>query len=74
MNVFFMVEDTYGLKDELLFPTCCHSSAVLKCGMSCSLFEVVEGKGKATRGSLAALIHKLERDRMVSVIVQVLVV
>lgn len=34
--------------------------------MSCSLFEVVDGKGKPTSGSLAALINKLERDRMVS--------
>lgn len=38
----------------------------MKCGMSCSLFEVVDGKGKATSGSLPALLHKLERDRMVS--------
>lgn len=38
----------------------------MKCGMSCSLFEVVDGKGKPTSGSLAALVHKLERDRMVS--------
>ncbi|XP_074537482.1 protein TASOR isoform X2 [Halichoeres trimaculatus] len=48
--------DTYSLSRE-----------VMKCGMSCSLFEVVDGKGKATSGSLAALIHKLERDRMVLV-------
>lgn len=41
-------------------------TAVMKCGMSCSLFEVVDGKGKPTSGSLAALINKLERDRMVS--------
>lgn len=34
--------------------------------MSCSLFEVVDGKGKPTSGSLAALVSKLERDRMVS--------
>lgn len=39
---------------------------MMKCGMSCSLFEVVEGKGKPTSGSLAALVNKLERDRMVS--------
>uniref|UniRef100_A0A3B4F3W8 Transcription activation suppressor b n=1 Tax=Pundamilia nyererei TaxID=303518 RepID=A0A3B4F3W8_9CICH len=39
---------------------------VMKCGMSCSLFEVVDGKGKPTSGSLAALVNKLERDRMVS--------
>lgn len=38
----------------------------MKCGMSCSLFEVVDGKGKPTNGSLAALVSKLERDRMVS--------
>lgn len=38
----------------------------MKCGMSCSLFEVVDGKGKSTTGSLAALVSKLERDRMVS--------
>lgn len=38
----------------------------MKCGMSCSLFEVVEGKGKPSNGSLAAMVHKLERDRMVS--------
>ncbi|CAJ1084995.1 protein TASOR isoform X1 [Xyrichtys novacula] len=43
------------------------SREVMKCGMSCSLFEVVDGKGKATSGSLAALVHKLERDRMVLV-------
>lgn len=42
------------------------SNAVMKCGMSCSLFEVVDGKGKPTSGSLAALLNKLERDRMVS--------
>lgn len=41
-------------------------TAVMKCGMSCSLFEVVDGKGKPTSGSLAALVNKLERDRMVS--------
>ena len=38
---------------------------VLKFGMSCSLFDVVDGKGKGASGSLAGLIHKLERDRMV---------
>lgn len=38
----------------------------MKCGMSCSLFEVLDGKGKPTNGSLTALINKLERDRMVS--------
>ncbi|XP_067448609.1 protein TASOR isoform X1 [Thunnus thynnus] len=43
------------------------SREVMKCGMSCSLFEVVDGKGKPTSGSLAALINKLERDRMVLV-------
>nr|XP_020485190.1 protein TASOR-like isoform X1 [Labrus bergylta] len=43
------------------------SREVMKCGMSCSLFEVVDGKGKATSGSLSALVHKLERDRMVLV-------
>ncbi|KAM8862742.1 LOW QUALITY PROTEIN: protein TASOR-like [Spinachia spinachia] len=43
------------------------SREVMKCGMSCSLFEVLEGKGKPTSGSLAALAHKLERDRMVLV-------
>ncbi|KAE8293585.1 Protein TASOR [Larimichthys crocea] len=43
------------------------SREVMKCGMSCSLFEVVDGKGKPTSGTLAALIHKLERDRMVLV-------
>jgi len=36
--------------------------------MSCSLFDVVDGKGKPTSGSLAALVHKLERDRMVGFI------
>lgn len=40
-------------------------AAVMKCGMSCSLFEVVDGKGKPTSGSLVALVNKLERDRMV---------
>lgn len=43
------------------------SREVMKFGMSSSLFEVVEGKGKASSGSLAALINKLERDRMVLV-------
>ncbi|KAL6119094.1 tasor [Pungitius sinensis] len=43
------------------------SREVMKCGMCCSLFEVLEGKGKPTSGSLAALTHKLERDRMVLV-------
>ncbi|XP_039655493.1 protein TASOR isoform X2 [Perca fluviatilis] len=43
------------------------SREVMKCGMSCSLFEVVEGKGKPTSGSLVALVNKLERDRMVLV-------
>ena len=38
----------------------------MKCGMACSLFEVVDGKGKPTSGTLAALVNKLERDRMVS--------
>ncbi|KAM3618357.1 uncharacterized protein V6R79_019606 [Siganus canaliculatus] len=48
--------DTYSVSRE-----------VMKCGMSCSLFEVVDGKGKPTSGSLAALVNKLERDRMVLV-------
>ncbi|XP_045912322.1 protein TASOR isoform X1 [Micropterus dolomieu] len=43
------------------------SREVTKCGMSCSLFEVVDGKGKPTSGSLAGLVNKLERDRMVLV-------
>ncbi|KAG7520619.1 hypothetical protein JOB18_032909 [Solea senegalensis] len=43
------------------------SREVMKCGMSCSLFEVVDGKGKPTSGTLAALVNKLERDRMVLV-------
>ncbi|XP_070766435.1 protein TASOR [Enoplosus armatus] len=43
------------------------SREVMKCGMSCSLFEVVDGKGKPTSGSLAGLVNKLERDRMVLV-------
>ncbi|KAG7262159.1 LOW QUALITY PROTEIN: hypothetical protein CRUP_003821 [Coryphaenoides rupestris] len=43
------------------------SREVFKYGMSCSLFDVVEGKGKAVSGSLAGLVHKLERDRMVLV-------
>ncbi|KAM6924531.1 protein TASOR [Xenentodon cancila] len=48
--------DTYSVSRE-----------VMKCGMSCSLFDVVDGKGKAATGSLAALVSKLERDRMVLV-------
>ncbi|XP_041802387.1 protein TASOR isoform X2 [Chelmon rostratus] len=48
--------DTYSVSRE-----------VMKCGMSCSLFEVADGKGKPTSGSLAALVNKLERDRMVLV-------
>jgi len=43
-----------------------HCPLVFKYGMSCSLFDVVEGKGKVGSGSLAGLVHKLERDRMVS--------
>ncbi|XP_029291950.1 protein TASOR isoform X2 [Cottoperca gobio] len=43
------------------------SREVMKCGMSCSLFDVVDGKGKPTNGSLAGLVNKLERDRMVLV-------
>ncbi|XP_057686033.1 protein TASOR isoform X2 [Corythoichthys intestinalis] len=43
------------------------SREVMKYGMSCSIFEVVEGKGKPTSGSLLALINKLEKDRMVLV-------
>ncbi|XP_077464136.1 protein TASOR isoform X2 [Stigmatopora argus] len=43
------------------------SREVMKYGLSCSLFEVVEGKGKPTSGSLLALINKLEKDRMVLV-------
>lgn len=49
----------------ICIPTWLCSAAVMKCGMSCSLFEVVDGKGKATSGSLAALLNRLERDRMV---------
>lgn len=49
----------------ICIPTWLCSAAVMKCGMSCSLFEVVDGKGKPTSGSLAALVNKLERDRMV---------
>ncbi|KAM9750947.1 protein TASOR isoform 1-T1 [Menidia menidia] len=48
--------DTYSMSRE-----------VTKFGMSCSLFEVVDGKGKATSGSLVALVGRLERDRMVLV-------
>ncbi|KAK5863730.1 hypothetical protein PBY51_000739 [Eleginops maclovinus] len=48
--------DTYSVSRE-----------VMRCGMSCSLFDVVDGKGKPTNGSLAALVNKLERDRMVLV-------
>ncbi|KAM9855890.1 protein TASOR isoform 2-T2 [Aulostomus maculatus] len=48
--------DTYSVSRE-----------VMKFGMSCSLFEVVDGKGKPISGSLTALINKLERDRMVLV-------
>ncbi|CAL8325414.1 unnamed protein product [Merluccius merluccius] len=48
--------DTYNMSRE-----------VLKFGMSCSLFDVVDGKGKVASGSLAGLVHKLERDRMVLV-------
>ncbi|CAB1329264.1 unnamed protein product [Coregonus sp. 'balchen'] len=40
---------------------------VLKCGMYCSLFEVVDAKGKASSSTLSGLIHKLERERMVLV-------
>ncbi|XP_068188803.1 protein TASOR [Antennarius striatus] len=48
--------DTYNISCE-----------VMKFGMSCSIFQVVDGKGKPTSGSLAALVNKLERDRMVLV-------
>ncbi|XP_045065491.1 protein TASOR isoform X2 [Coregonus clupeaformis] len=40
---------------------------VLKCGIYCSLFEVVDWKGKASSSTLSGLIHKLERERMVLV-------
>lgn len=50
----------------ICIPTRLCFTAVMKCGMSCSLFDVVDGKGKPTSGSLAALVNKLERDRMVS--------
>ncbi|XP_061760151.1 protein TASOR [Nerophis ophidion] len=43
------------------------SREVMKYGMTCSLFEVVEGKGKKTNGSLVGLINKLEKDRLVLV-------
>nr|XP_057908682.1 protein TASOR [Doryrhamphus excisus] len=43
------------------------SREVMKYGMTCTLFEVVEGKGKVTSGSLVALINKLEKDRLVLV-------
>lgn len=49
---------------ELVLTELCVS--VLKCGIYCSLFEVVDGKGKATSSTLSGLIHKLERERMVS--------
>ncbi|KAL1021572.1 hypothetical protein UPYG_G00015030 [Umbra pygmaea] len=40
---------------------------VLRCGLYCSLFEVTDGKGRASSTTLTGLIHKLERDRMVLV-------
>ncbi|XP_068603002.1 protein TASOR [Brachionichthys hirsutus] len=43
------------------------SCEVMKFGMSCSIFQVADGKGKPTSGSLAALVNKLERDRLVLV-------
>lgn len=48
--------DTYSISRE-----------VMKCEMFCSLFEVVDGKGKPTNGSLTALLNKLEKDRIVLV-------
>ncbi|XP_029974464.1 protein TASOR isoform X2 [Salarias fasciatus] len=48
--------DTYSMSRE-----------VMKCEMSCSLFDVVDGKGKPTNGSLTALLNKLEKDRIVLV-------
>lgn len=67
--VFSKGEELSGSLSSLCFNLvffCFRLSAVMKCGMSCSLFEVVDGKGKPTSGSLAALVNKLERDRMVS--------
>ncbi|XP_072305848.1 protein TASOR-like [Eucyclogobius newberryi] len=43
------------------------SREVMRCGLWCSLFDIVEGKGKPGRGNLAALVNKLERDRLVLV-------
>ncbi|CAL1605649.1 unnamed protein product [Knipowitschia caucasica] len=43
------------------------SREVMRCGMWCSLFDIVEGKGRPSKGSLAALVNKLERDRLVLV-------
>ncbi|KAJ8016093.1 hypothetical protein DPEC_G00003570 [Dallia pectoralis] len=40
---------------------------VLRCGLYCSLFEVVDGNGRGSAGTISGLIHKLERDRMVLV-------
>ncbi|KAM4562233.1 protein TASOR isoform 2-T2 [Odontesthes bonariensis] len=69
MNRGMQLEQAKRKIPSLLFSwdTYSVSREVMKCGMSCSLFEVADGKGKATSGSLAALVSKLERDRMVLV-------
>ncbi|XP_051913894.1 protein TASOR isoform X2 [Hippocampus zosterae] len=69
MNQGMLLEQVKRKIPAVLFAWDTYSTSreVVKYGMSCSLFEVTEGKGKPTSGSLAALINKLEKDRMVLV-------
>ncbi|KAK7884176.1 hypothetical protein WMY93_027299 [Mugilogobius chulae] len=69
MNEGMQLEQVKRKIPSILFSseTYIASREVMRCGMWCSLFDIVEGKGKPRRGSLAALVNKLERDRLVLV-------
>ncbi|KAJ0036689.1 hypothetical protein NQD34_005366 [Periophthalmus magnuspinnatus] len=69
MNQGMQLEQVKRKIPSILFSseTYLTSREVTRCGMWCSLFDVLEGKGKPSRGSLAALVNKLERDRLVLV-------
>lgn len=69
MNQGMQLEQVKRKIPSVLFSWDTYSASreVMKFGLSCSLFEVVDGKGKPSRGNLAALVNKLERDRMVLV-------
>lgn len=69
MNQGMQLEQVKRKIPSILFSseTYLASREVMRYGMWCSLFDVVDGKGKTSRGSLVALINKLERDRQVLV-------